>query len=175
MGVKGLIRTEAFHADWYDTKKTAYDKCGFVITELSTEEGKEYGACTFKLNGKVIKFRVAKVTPKKTGQFVAIWRRNDQGVTQPFEAIDEIDFMVISTRKGNHFGQFIFPKAVLIHHGIITNNQKEGKRGMRVYPPWDKAENKQAEKTQSWQLKYFLNIEENNLTDIFPLYSMSCP
>lgn len=172
MEVKDLIRTEGFHADWYDAKNTAYDKFGFVVTELSTEEGKEYGACTFRLNGKVIKFRVAKVTPKKNGQFVAIWRRNHQGVTQPFEAIDEIDFMVISTRKGKHFGQFIFPKAVLIHHGIITNDQKEGKRGMRVYPPWDKAENKQAAKTQSWQLKYFLNIGETNSSDIFLLLNI---
>jgi hypothetical protein len=37
---------------------------------------------------------------------------------------------------------------------------------MRVYPPWDIAINKQAEKTQSWQTKYFLPIKNNNETDL---------
>jgi hypothetical protein len=49
-----------------------------------------------------------------------------------------------------------FLKSVLADKGIITKNGKEGKRGIRVYPPWDIATNKQAEKTQSWQTKYFL-------------------
>jgi hypothetical protein len=38
---------------------------------------------------------------------------------------------------------------------IISTHLKEGKRGMRVYPPWDLPSSKQAKKTQQWQLPYF--------------------
>jgi hypothetical protein len=54
----------------------------------------------------------------------------------------------------------------LVDQGIITNNGKEGKRGIRVYPPWDIAPNRQAMKTQSWQLKYFITIEGIDSDDL---------
>jgi hypothetical protein len=47
---------------------------------------------------------------------------------------------------------------VFHQQGILSDNIKEGKRAIRVYPPWDKAENKQAIKTQAWQLLYFLEV-----------------
>ena len=166
MKVKDVGSASAFHQDWHFTKQNFYDKCGFELRELALEEGKKYGACSFKLNGKSILFRAAKQTPKKTGQFVAIWKRDEHGITRAFADTDEIDFMVISTRQGTNFGQFIFPKAVLLAHGIISNGQQQGKRGMRVYPPWDQVSNKQAEKTQSWQVEYFLNMGENHAGDI---------
>ena len=55
---------------------------------------------------------------------------------------------------------------MLADKGIITRNGKEGKRGIRVYPPWDIVTSKQAEKTQSWQTKYFLTIKNDNSTDL---------
>jgi hypothetical protein len=63
-------------------------------------------------------------------------------------------------------GQFIFPKSVLADKGIVTRNGKEGKRGIRVYPPWDLTTNKQAKRTQSWQTKYFITIKNDNSTDL---------
>lgn len=63
-------------------------------------------------------------------------------------------------------GQFVFPKSVLADKGIITRKGKEGKRGIRVYSPWDIVTNKQAEKTQTWQTKYFLSIKKDNSTDL---------
>jgi hypothetical protein len=153
--------------DFYIAKILVYDKCNFSITELNFEnESKEYSACTCKLNGVVIKFRSSKITPKKIGQFVTIWKRNEKGVTEPFNIADDFDFIIISSRKDNNSGQFIFPKAVLYNKGIVAGNNKSGKRGIRVYPPWDKAANKLAEKTQSWQIKYFLPIKNDNLFDI---------
>ena len=71
--------------------------------------------------------------------------------------IDSIDLVVISTRHNNNYGQFIFPKSILSKHEIIANNKK-GKLAFRVYPPWDITINKQAKKTQKWQLQYFLEI-----------------
>jgi hypothetical protein len=148
-------------------KEAVYDPSGFVLTNLQMHlESIEYGACYFTLNGKNIQYRVAKTTPTKTGQFVTIWKRNKDGITEPFDISDELDFIIITSKSGNDFGQFIFPKSVLAAQGVITSNGKEGKRGIRVYPPWDIPTNKQAQKTQSWQIKYFLTIHENDTTDL---------
>ncbi|MBB6004366.1 MepB family protein [Arcicella rosea] len=161
-----------FYSELKVVKELVYDKCGLDLTNLKQHsESAAYGACSFKLNGKEIQFRVSKITPTKTGQFVAIWKRNKDGITAPYNTTDDLDFIIITSKSGDNFGQFIFPKSVLAEHGILTNDGKEGKRGIRVYPPWDLATNKQAVKTQSWQLKYFLPINENNqysvLKDIF--------
>ena len=150
------------HSDLLIFKKLVYDKFNFDLVGLNIEdESQEYGACSYKINGKAVQFRVSKITPKKVGQFVTIWKRNEQGITQPFKETDQIDFIVISSRNGDNFGQFIFPKSVLVDKEIITRKNKEGKRGIRVYPPWDKPINKQAIKTQSWQIRFFESIQDN--------------
>jgi hypothetical protein len=162
-----LTTLNSIHSDLKVVKELVYDKCGFDLTNLQKNlESVEYGACSFGLNGKAIQYRVSKITPTKTGQFVTIWKRNKDGITEPFDISDDIDFIIITSKSGNNFGQFIFPKSVLADNGIITRKGKEGKRGIRVYPPWDIATNKQAEKTQSWQTKYFLTIKKDNTTDL---------
>lgn len=157
----------SFHNDLQLAKELFYDPCNFDFKnpKLSVESI-EYGACTFELHGKKIQHRVSKITPTKNGQFVTLWKRNQDGITEPFDINDPVDFFIITARSGDHLGQFIFPKSDLAHKGIITQNGKSGKRGFRVYPPWDKAESKQAEKTQNWQLDYFLTIKTTGVTDI---------
>ncbi|MCA0430457.1 MAG: MepB family protein [Bacteroidetes bacterium] len=143
-----------------------YNKCGFNLTNLIlNKESVEYEACSFKLNEKVIQYRVSKITPTKTGQFVAIWKRNKNGLTEPFNDLDDFDFIIITSKSENNFGQFIFPKSILVEKCIITKKGKEGKRGIRVYPPWDITTNKQAIKTQNWQIKYFLDFSIKNKLD----------
>lgn len=145
-------------------ERKIYDKCSLKISDFKKEpEGREYDACQFKLNGMNIICRSSKITPKKVGQFVTFWRRNTDGITEPFNENQEIDFYVINANSENNFGQFVFPKSELIKKGIISTKKKDGKRGFRVYPKWDKAKNKQAEKTQKWQLEYFYEIDD--LTD----------
>lgn len=140
-------------------KTKIYDKCELKISDFKMEtESKEYDACRFKLNGLSIISRNAKITPKKVGQFVTFWKRSRNGPIEPLNETDRIDFYVVNVRTKSHFGQFVFPKAVLIKKGIISTEKKEGKRGFRVYPIWDKTKNKQAEKTQKWQLNYFYEI-----------------
>lgn len=146
-------------------KNQFYDPCNLIFSDFSIElEGKEYQACTFKLNEAFIFCRNAKITPKKTGQFVTCWKRNEQGITEPFDENDIFDFYIINTYYLDKIGQFIFPKSILIEKGIISTTKKEGKRGFRVYPSWDITTNKQAEKTQKWQLDYFIKL--NNQTDL---------
>nr|WP_314895450.1 MepB family protein [uncultured Flavobacterium sp.] len=141
------------------TKTLVFDPCGFELTNPVLEkESKDYGAYQFELNALKILFRVAKTTPTKVGQFVTLWKRLAKGPIQPFDVSDVIDLFIINTRSGDHFGQFVFPKSVLSQQGILTTDSKEGKRAIRVYPPWDTTTNKQAQKTQKWQLDYFLEI-----------------
>lgn len=99
--------------------------------------------------------RTSKVTPKKVGQFVTLWKRNEVGITTPFSFKDDVDFVVILSKFKNKYGLFLFPKEVLIDKGIISAPSKDGKRGFRVYPEWDRPQSAQAIKTQAWQLRYF--------------------
>ena len=144
-------------------QKYIYEPCDFTISQAAADkESDEYGAGTYKLNNIRVITRTAKITPKKIGQFVAIWQRDDDGITQPQHVDGEFDLMVINCQDGDRFGQFVFPKAALAKHGIISTSNKRGKNGIRVYPVWDKAVNKQAMKTQAWQLGYFLVVDENS-------------
>lgn len=149
------------------SKTLVYDKCSYECSlPIQEAESSEYGAHEFKVNNLSIKFRIAKTTPTKIGQFVTLWKRSKAGPIAPFDLSDKIDFFIISTRKGKRLGLFIFPKAVLCEHGIVSNKTTEGKRAIRVYPSWDKTESKQAQKTQKWQLNYFLEIPEKGNIDI---------
>jgi len=149
-----------------------YEKCDLKISNFQPEiESKEYDASRFELNGLCIISRSSKITPKKIGQFVTFWKRNGNGSIEPLEENDNIDFYVVNVQTQNKFGQFVFPKSVLIQKGILSTNKKEGKRGFRVYPNWDIAINKQAERTQKWQLNYFYEINESiNLKNVRELY-----
>lgn len=150
-----------------------YDRCNFEISNYSIEsESQEYAASRFELNGRKIRYRNAKVTPKKIGQFVTYWKRNSNGITEPLQETDEIDFYVITACFNNQFGQFVFPKSILIKKGIISSETKQGKRGFRVYPIWDKVTSKQAKKTQDWQLKYFYLCNEH--TDLKEVNKLFC-
>ncbi|MDP1835020.1 MAG: MepB family protein [Chlamydiales bacterium] len=135
---------------------------GFSVKNIRPElESREYGAADFELDGRLIKFRVAKITPTKIGQFVTFWKRIGKGPIAPYDLADSFDFLIVSVKDGERFGQFVFPKSVLAERGIISRSGVGGKRAMRVYPSWDKADNPQAKKTQVWQLLYFYEGELN--------------
>lgn len=151
------------HPDLLLAEDLIYKPCGFILQNLKIEdESEDYGAAEFSINHHSVKFRVGKITPTKIGQFVTFWKRLSKGPILPYDFKDSFDFLVVSVRTENHFGQFVFPKLVLCEKGIISSNGKEGKRAMRIYPSWDKAYNSQAKKTQAWQLQYFVEFSEDN-------------
>ena len=153
----------AIHADLLLVEELVYKPSRLVLKNLKIEdESEDYGASEFTVNNHFIKFRVGKITPTKVGQFVTFWKRIGKGTILPYSLNDSFDFLVVSARAENHFGQFVFPKAVLCEKGIISSDEKEGKRAMRIYPPWDKPDNSQAKKTQAWQLQYFINSTLQN-------------
>ena len=137
-----------------------------ILNLFAEKECTEYSGYNFEVNNFKIKFRKAKITPKKVGQFVTLWKRNSQNQTEPFNVKDDFDFYVIATAGIDRFGFFIFPKDILSHKHILTNNEKGGKRGFRVYPSWDIPANKMAEKAKSWQSTYFIDLTINGKNDL---------
>lgn len=125
-------------------------------------ECEEYTGYTCTIASWLVLYRKAKITPKKIGQFVTVWKRNEAGITAPFALEDSIDFYFILTEDQDQLGCFIFPTSALVKQGILTTPQKVGKRGFRVYPSWDTPTNKQAIKTQQQQLPYFLSLKDWN-------------
>ncbi|MFF4606905.1 MepB family protein [Streptomyces sp. NPDC001339] len=146
--------------DLLAARTLVYDPSGFACSQpLPEPESAEYAAHRFTLDGLSVRFRVAKTTPTKVGQFVTVWQRSAEGPIRPFDADDGIDLVVISSRDSGHFGQFVFPREVLCERGIMSRNGSGGKRGFRVYPPWVTTTSRQARGTQAWQVNYFLSIE----------------
>jgi hypothetical protein len=159
-------QTDAMLQELIDVQNRVFTPLRFKYSEPVMElESAEYGAYSFKLNGFSVKFRVAKITPTKIGQFVTLWKRVEQGPIQPYDSTDPVDFFIINTRTTDRCGQFIFPKSILCQQGVFSIDGIGGKRAIRVYPPWDIAVNRQAQKTQKWQLEYFLEIPKNGELD----------
>ncbi|KAF2326167.1 MepB family protein [Flavobacterium nitrogenifigens] len=149
------------------SKESIFDKAALQMTSLKKEnESEEYSAFRFDLDNKNICYREAKITPTKTGQFVTLWKRNQSGTIEPFDYSDNIDFVIVTVRKDQNWGQFIFPKKTLLEKGIFSTESKEGIRATRVYPAWDQTTSKQAQKTQKWQLDHFFNFSDQSKIDL---------
>ncbi len=145
---------------------TIFKSINVKIDNLVIEkESQEYSACEFQANEKRIKFRSAKITPTKIGQFVTIWKREGDGPIMPFDTADPVDVFMIVAKSDDKLGLFIFPQSILHQKGYVSHNGIGGKRAMRVYPSWDIADNPQAKKTQEWQLKYFTQVNTDGFID----------
>ncbi|CAN5583175.1 MepB family protein [soil metagenome] len=154
------------HPDLKLIDELFFKGCGLKFSNLLAEpESQEYAACNFQIDGRHIIFRMAKITPKKSGQFVTVWKRNEHGITQPFDISHNFDYFIIAAKKENQLGLFIFTKTVLHNNKILSDNNIDGKRGMRVYPAWDLTISSQAKKTQQWQTKYFIEISKSKIID----------
>ncbi|WP_067844106.1 MepB family protein [Nocardia lijiangensis] len=144
-----------------------FSHLGLEISAAVPEtENAEYGAFVSSVGRGSVRFRVGKLTPTKVGLFVTVWKRAADGSTEPLAAEDSIDLLVITAREGRHFGQFVFPKAALVEHGIVSVAGRGGKRGFRVYPPWSATQNRQAMRSQKWQCDYFLELDDGEKVDL---------
>ncbi|MGW7414674.1 MepB family protein [Streptomyces sp. NPDC054863] len=158
--------TATTHTDLRAAKTLVYDPCGFTCSQPVPEaESAEYAAHAFTLDGLAIRFRAARTTPTKVGQFVTVWKRSPGGPIQPFDVTDPVDLFVISTRDQHHLGQFVIPTEALHRHGVVSADGSGGKRAFRVYPPWVTTTNRQAGKAQEWQLDHFLRLPRDGPVD----------
>ncbi|WP_017793920.1 MepB family protein [Leucobacter salsicius] len=119
------------------------------------EQNGDYESGTVVLGSQEWRIRTARVTPKKPGAFVAVWRRNPDGETCPFESNEHIDGLLVFVRDGEQFGFFQFSSNQLANLGITSSAAQTGKRGFRVYPSWNTGLNRQATSTQRAQSSAF--------------------
>ncbi len=116
------------------------------------------------MQNKQIYYRQAKVTFIKIGAFVTFWKPENNGPIKPYVATDDFDFLVIGVQEYAHSGFFLFSKKILVEKKYVSLNDQGGKLGFRVYPSWVIAENKQAQQSQAWQVQYFVDMNQNDLT-----------
>lgn len=164
------------HPDLQIADNRIFKKLNLSFENVIPEnESQEYAAASFTLNHYHILFRISKITPTKTGQFVTLWKRINGGPIQPFDENDPIDFVIVGVRSDKQIGQFIFPKKILCEKNIFSNNNRGGKRAMRVYAPWDDANSKQALCTKRWQTKYFFDFDAPDAENLLTLLGEKSP
>lgn len=173
---RGEEMNDFFTALTYVNKKI-YESNHLTVKSVQEEkQNSKYGAGTFQLSSKTIRFRVSNITPTKVGQFVAFWEKDENNQNQPYLYEEAPDLLVITTfRNENEFGQFVFPKDILLKQNILRSTSTKGKMAIRVYPSWDSPSSKQAMKTQKWQLPYFVDMSILNQTileKVIELYSL---
>lgn len=120
----------------------AYSGCAFALTDANGEETRAV-------------FRAAKVTPAKAGLFVTLWKRDTCGGTRPYRASDGVDVLYVAARTDDGYGYFTFAARDLAEAGILTAGKSAGKRGFRLYTPWDGQLNATAARAWSWQRRFF--------------------
>ncbi len=159
-GPHGPYGPGAVHGDLLAAKALVYDPCGFTVSQPVPEpESAEYAAHAFTLDGLRVRFRAARTTPTKAGQFVTLWQRSAPGgPIRPFDTADPVDLFVVGSHEGDHFGQFVFSPEALRRRGVVSAQGAGGKRAFRVYPPWVTTTNRQAATAQAWQLAHFLHL-----------------
>jgi len=157
--------------------KMIYEPNDLIVKSVQEEkQNAKYGAGRFQLSSRTVRFRVANITPTKAGQFVAFWEKDNNNKNQPYTYEEAPDLFVITSFKTDReFGQFIFPKEILLRQNILRSCLTKGKMAIRVYPSWDRPTSKQALNTQKWQLPYFVdmcNSSKANIDKVVELYSL---
>ena len=157
-------------------KKIFYEPTHLTVKDVREEaQNSDYGAGIFQINSKSVRFRVAKITPTKIGQFVAFWEKDKNNKNQAFSYEQATDLLVINTfTENDNFGQFVFPKEVLVKQNILKTATTKGKMAIRVYSSWEKPTSKQAIETQKWQLEYFVGMNSTGslpIQELLKLYS----
>ncbi|GGQ22650.1 hypothetical protein GCM10010215_54160 [Streptomyces virginiae] len=169
-------REPGIPGDLLRAKALAYDPAGLTCSPPVPEaESADYGACGFTVDGLAVRFRVARTTPTKAGQFVTVWKRSAGGPIQPYDAADPVDLFVISTCEGERFGQFVFPRDVLRERGVVSTEGAGGKRAFRVYPPWVATTGRQPRSTQTWQVEHFLPLSGDEPVDLARVHALYHP
>lgn len=134
---------------------------------IEEKQNHEYAAGRFQISNeessRTARFRVAKITPTKTGQFVTFWEKDANDKNRAYCYSTAPDLLIITAfKKDDIFGQFVFPRDILLKRNILRSSITKGKMAMRVYPSWDKVTNKTALQAQSWQLEYFFEISDTS-------------
>lgn len=137
-------------------------------------QNSEYESYSFCVNQYSFRNRLARKTPTKKGYFVVFWEKDNNNKNKAFDYEESPDFLIVNVLDNEHKGLFLFPKSELLKQNILRTSQVKGKMAIRVYPSWEQSLNKTAEKTQKWQLDYFIDlssktVDYNKLENILKL------
>lgn len=102
-----------------------------------------------------LRSRLANLTPKKAGYFVAHYVKEAGQPNRPYTEQEGLDTLAICIPDK---GAFFFTKETLVKHGILRAS-KPGKMGFRVYLPDESYLNSTAQKTQMWQSAHYKSLE----------------
>lgn len=122
------------------------------------EQNGDYEAGLTTIGSESWRLRTARVTPKKPGAFVAMWRRDERGETRPFDDDEAVAGLLLFVQDGEKFGVFRFTADHLESLGITSSSRRSGKRGFRAYPSWSTGLNPQATRTQRQQAEAFTDL-----------------
>ncbi|MBL3698802.1 MepB family protein [Leucobacter luti] len=125
---------------------------------LPEEQSSDYESGLATIGSGTWRIRTARITPTKPGAFVAVWRRSPSGATEPFESSDECAGLMVFVSDADRFGVFTFTREHLTKLGVVRSSRARGKRGFRVYPPWNTNLNAQAARTQRAQADAFADL-----------------
>lgn len=133
----------------------------FKAEDIKLEkQNTDYEGFLFNMNQIVYRSRLAKLTPKKKGYFVAFWEKDDNQKNQAFDFNESPEKLLISIIDGSKMGLFIFPKTILLEQGILKTDSQKGKMAIRIYPSWETDLNASATKTQKWQMPFFIDLTD---------------
>jgi hypothetical protein len=89
-----------FYTALNDVNKMIYEPNGLIVKSVQEEQqNSKYGAGSFRLASKTVRFRVANITPTKVGQFVACWEKDENNKNQPYSYEEAPDLLVITCFK----------------------------------------------------------------------------
>lgn len=153
-----------------------YLPAGMSLTKTPKKEAENasYEAYAFALNDLPILFRVGKITPKRTGHFVAIYERIGSKIVPIDVKACGVAFLIVDVvdLQNEERGQFVFPQKTLVEKGVFTKGlspkermkRKRGKLSFRVFPPWSQPK-LSAQKTEEWQRPFFFKIPQTDSPD----------
>lgn len=137
---------------------TAFEKwaahTGLDATVDAEDQSSDYESGLACVGGESWHIRTARITPTKSGGFVAFWKRGGEGQTEPFGNADVSNGLLVFVEEDGRRGLFRFTRGDLAELGI-TRGDAPGKRGFRVYPDWCTGLNKQARASQNAQSASF--------------------
>ncbi|WP_332464411.1 MepB family protein, partial [Vagococcus sp.] len=94
---------------------------------MEEKQNIDYEGMTFTIDNTSYRSRLAKLTPKKKGYFVAFWEKNENNINQAFSFANCPDKVVITIIDKQKKGLFIFPKEVLKAKKILRTSEQKGK------------------------------------------------
>ena len=135
-------------------------KLGCLSIVTYDKWNQEYEGMVLRIvdSNQLIRSRLAKKTPKKSGYFAVFWEKNQEGRNRPFDDQNFPDFLAIVIVDGDQQGFFMIPHDVAVEKKLLTSSKGQGKMALRFYPPWCMNLNKTALTTQKWQVDYFIDL-----------------